>query len=454
MAADNSKNDGWLAQLRRYLLPGAAEKDPGFRAEIERLSVRSLYIVAGINLGMPVLAMLFDVVASLIEPREIVAVHWILLSMFGMAALLAGAARTPFGRRHARTIALGAGVLTAGVLTWGELGSNPDRSLAGMASIVSVVVVLLVGVSTVPAQPWHFFVFGALINGLHWVSLDYAASQGMADPISHHYYAGMDLIMLLCVGLTALNYHRLLDTYQSHQGELEAQSQLLVSDNAVAVGRFAATLSHELNNQLAVVHSSLDSLGKVSEKRAAGKVGLEPIEQDLHATASASTLRLQEIVERLQRFTNMDAAEVAAVDMEQLLRDVAAMAEPDVEGVKIQVNCEPLPPVTLHPQQISAVFSKLIHSAVEAPDARAVDIVARRRNGAVEIAIRSDGEALSIKERSALFEPGFKVRAGRVRGGNWGLYAARQAVREHGGELDLGASAGSGAEFRVSIPIN
>ncbi len=453
MARDNAKKDGWWTQPRLLLLPGEAERDPGFRAEIQRLSVRSLYIIAGVNLGMPLLSMLFDVLASAIEPREIVPVQWILPAMFGLAALVAGAARIELGRRHARAIALGAGVLTAVVLTWAELVANPDRSLAGMASIVNVVVVLLVGVSAVPAQPWHIFVFGTVINSMHWSSLHYAASKGLADPISLHYYAGMDLIMLLCVALTALNYHRLLETYESHRGELEAQSQLLVSDNAIAVGRFAATLSHELNNQLAVVHSSLDSLKKVSEKRAAGRRGLEAIEQDLHATAGASTIRLQEIVERLERFTNMDGAEVVAVDMEQLLRDVAAMAEPDADGVKIEVNCEPMPRVTLRPQQISAVFSKLIHSAIETPDAKVVDVLGRRRNGAVEIAIRNDGEALSPKEGAALFEPGFKVRAGQVRGGNWGLYTARQAVREHGGELELGSPA-VGSELLLRLPLH
>jgi len=454
VARDNAGREGSLANVRCFLLPGAAERDPGFRAEIDRLSVRSLYIIAGVNLGMPVMAILFHVLAAQLEPREMPQVWWALPAMFGLSALLVGVARTPLCARNARVIALAAGVLTAIILTCAELASNPDQSLVGIASFVNVVVVLLVGVSAVPAQPWHILVFGALINGTHWAIMHYAASQGIADPISLHYYAGMDLIMLLCVALTAMNYYRLVESYQSHQGELDAQSKLLVSDNAVAVGRFAATLSHELNNQLAVVNSSLDSLKKVSEKRAAGKSGLETIEHDLQVTASGSTARLQEIVERLQRFTNMEKAETATVDMEQLLRDVAAMTEPDADGVKIRVSCEALPTVNIRPQQISAVFSKLIHSSVETPDASAVEIVAKRRNGTVEIAIRSDGQGFPANERAALFEPGFKVRAGQVRGGNWGLFTARQAVREHGGELALAPLPGSGSEFLVSLPIN
>ena len=54
--AERPVRSGVLGKLRSWLLPGAAERDPGFRAEIERLNVRALLIIAAVCVIMPSMA--------------------------------------------------------------------------------------------------------------------------------------------------------------------------------------------------------------------------------------------------------------------------------------------------------------------------------------------------------------------------------------------------------------
>ena len=46
-----------LSELREFLLPRVPEQDEGFRREIVRLATRSLYIIGGVNLGLPLVAL-------------------------------------------------------------------------------------------------------------------------------------------------------------------------------------------------------------------------------------------------------------------------------------------------------------------------------------------------------------------------------------------------------------
>jgi signal transduction histidine kinase len=53
---------------------------------------------------------------------------------------------------------------------------------------------------------------------------------------------------------------------------------------------------------------------------------------------------------------------------------------------------------------------------------------------------------------SAAFEPGFQVRGGPVRAGNWALFIARQIIRAHRGEIRVESGAETGTAVSVVLP--
>lgn len=47
---------------------------------------------------------------------------------------------------------------------------------------------------------------------------------------------------------------------------------------------------------------------------------------------------------------------------------------------------------------------------------------------------------------------GFHLRRGRVATGHWGLFGARQVIREHGGRREVRSEPGKGTEVRIELP--
>ena len=63
--ADEIQLSVWR-QIRSALLPGAVEQEPGFRAELERLSRISLLVIGGVQAGVSI----FMVLARFFVPME------------------------------------------------------------------------------------------------------------------------------------------------------------------------------------------------------------------------------------------------------------------------------------------------------------------------------------------------------------------------------------------------
>jgi signal transduction histidine kinase len=129
------------------------------------------------------------------------------------------------------------------------------------------------------------------------------------------------------------------------------------------------------------------------------------------------------------------------------------MLEPETRGkVRIELDCGPLPSLTVRPQQISAVFSILLHNAAAgAGDKGRVTVAARQHDSRVEVVVKDEGPGFSPAELAFFFEPSFKVTGSRVTG-NWGLFSSRQVVREHGGDIHVRSTPGQGTEVTVTLP--
>lgn len=455
--ADSEKPGLWT-RLREWLFPHAAERDPGFKEEIQRLSVRSLYIIAGVNIGMPAAAYVFHGIADIFEPIYAESPSSLLVHA-AMALGLLCLARVRAVHRWARPIALASGWIAAMSLTWGEYLEGPKPEEAQLASLISVVAVLLVGVATVPALPIQIFGLGVGIAAGHYLSSSYAVSQGIIPPVSIHHYAGLDLVNLLCMGLSATLYQRLLEMYRSRNAVLAAQARLLVSDNAAALGRFAATLSHELNSPLGSLSSALDSLQRVEERR--GQSSPEQLERlqavsgELLSTSRRAVGSLQDVTARMARFTNLDRAETLSVDLGALLSDVTAMLKPELgPDLRVELDCKSAPTIDLQPQQMSAVFARLLRRAAESSGEKGlVRVEATSVNSHAEVRIHDEGPPLTAEEAEQIFEPGFRVRDNRISGGNWSLFNSRQAVRAVGGDIEAAPAPDHGAVLTVKLPL-
>lgn len=440
-----------------YLWPAQAERDEGFRLEVRTLSHVSLRTIGALEVIVPLLMLLFRLAVFQGAELNSSSVRE-LLAMVGVGATTSAVAGTNWSRRHARLLAaLSTWVVTATLIrSSGEhlmaaRVFGPDHYVPGYIAIV-----MLVAVASIPLLPLQTFGLGVAIEGFYFLSvLESRRSFTGLDGFQHSFVL---IMVVLCTVLTATIYAERHLNYRSHRHALAASRRALLSDSAASVNRFAAALSHELNSPLGALISAVDTLGMMQRRRASApsteQLRLEGVENSLREAATSSARRLQQVVARMQRFTNLDRAEVRPTDLNELLRDVAGVLDPQRKAkTVVEFDFHPLPPVHCHPQQVSAVFYALLDNALNSIDANGHVVVSTwLRDPCVEVRIGYNGRGMPAEGLASIFEPGFEISESRVTG-NWNLFHCRQILLEHGGDIRIDSEAGNGTTVVVTLSM-
>jgi signal transduction histidine kinase len=455
----------WLERVSRYILAGSIEQDPGFRAEIQRLSHIGLQVVGGIEIAVSTFMALAYI---LLKPDpelmhlRLLQASWVIV--IGIVTLAVSRIRSLY--RVARQCAMVSGIATAAVLIWFMLlmtafDPTSDDFIPGQITLIT-----LVAVAAIPLRPTDMMVFGFFAESVY-VILALAAQEfkDVGAGVDALYVLYVFMLTCLAAVLTGVIYSQRRNAYEWHLSTLRAAEDLrlaearnLLSQNAASVGRLAAALSHELNSPIGALVSGVDTLLLLASRQATSgpseQQRLVVLQNELRKSIKQSTDRLKDLVARMQRFTNLDKAEVQSANINDILGDVAALLEPRYKGkAQLEMDLHPVPTLVCRPQQLSAVFSNLLGNAIEALNGNGKVVVStRRKDQNVEVEIRDNGRGLDPDAISTIFDPGFKVTQGRVSTGNWNMFSSRQIIREHGGDIHIDSKVGEGTRVSVVLP--
>ena len=362
------------------------------------------------------------------------------------------------------------GVLVLGVLTWlatridalfehsravvaiglglGALGAT--LSLPHGLALVSVAILLLAAPVVVPLLPWQSMLMGAAVTAT-------AALQGHAAPVG--FLAGAAIV------LTAVLYEQRLGNYRSSAGLLHAtqefrdlQSRLVLNESSATMVRLSAALAHELSSPIGTVSSAVETLLLLSARQAlasgAEQERLLALQTDLGRSLQESMARLKKIVNRIQRLCHLDEAAMQSANLNELLREAAALVIPQAAtSIEFQWNLQTLPALQCRPQQMTMVFWNVLLNAAQAIDGDGrVSISSTLRDARVEVRIEDDGRGISSERLAHIFDPVFNVADSRVSTGNWSLFTSRQFIKNHGGELRIKSLAGQGTTVTIYLP--
>lgn len=447
--------------LKEYLHPRAAEQDEGFCQEIFRWSDLGLRVVGGVEIGVAILML----VAVVFLPREPAALSLRLgeaavLGVLGIASV--AVARMQWAYEWSRPLGCASVFCGAAALIWFSLAmresSAPESSIPGQIALV-----MMVGVTMIPLRPIQTLALGLCVTAF------YAGAARLLSPVAGpHTHDLLFLVLLtgIATALTVVAYRQRHFAYDAYMQIVRAcedlrqsQARTLVSENAASMARLAAALSHELNTPMGALLSGMNTLLSLAAKRATAppeqQDRLSRLQADLLRTVEDSARRLQDTVARMQRFTNLDKTEVQPADLNELLGDVAALLEPQIEGkTKLEFDFQPVPILLVRRQQLSAVFSSLLNNAAGATNHQGrILISTRRHESSIVVQIRDNGHGLAPGQMRNIFDPGFKTVEGRVLTGNWHMFNSRQIIREHGGEIKISSEEGRGSTVTVTLPV-
>jgi PAS domain S-box-containing protein len=234
-----------------------------------------------------------------------------------------------------------------------------------------------------------------------------------------------------------------------------AQSEVARMSQRMAMGGMAASIVHEINQPLAAVAANAEAgLRWLSRERPdikEARAAFKRIVGDSH--------RASAIIEEIRLMFRHDGMTLAALDVNDLIREVLSLLRGDLENHRIMIDTElpgGLPQVSANAVQLRQVLVNLITNAADAMST----VMNRQRllrlrtqtygPDGLLITVEDTGSGIDSRHADRIFEPFFTTKS---QGMGMGLSICRSIVENHGGHISVAAGREHGSIFQVSLPI-
>jgi two-component system, OmpR family, osmolarity sensor histidine kinase EnvZ len=144
----------------------------------------------------------------------------------------------------------------------------------------------------------------------------------------------------------------------------------------------------------------------------------------------------------------------SAIDLSELVREVAASAERTKQRARIAVTAPDHLPMNGRRAGLRRLLANLIDNALKHGSRVAVSL--SRDDHLVEIVVEDDGPGIAEPQREEAFRPFHRLDEGRnlqSGGSGLGLAIARDIARAHGGDIILDKSALGGLKAMIRLPV-
>jgi PAS domain S-box-containing protein len=264
------------------------------------------------------------------------------------------------------------------------------------------------------------------------------------------------------------------------------QAVLSQSDRMASMGMLAAGVAHEINNPLAYVLYSLESLSCDLPKLAAaserslrawqanpapeGSAG--PTDEDTEWLGSAKwndvidrtrdaldgTQRIGRITKTIGMFSRVESSQRSPVDLNYAIECAATMALNDIKfRANLVSDYGALPAIWASVGKLSQIFLNLLINAAHAfeeghSEQNRISIRTWADGDQVFAEVKDTGKGIASADLSHIFEPFFTTKPIGV-GSGLGLPICRNIVEEFGGDIHVESEPGKGTCFTIRLPI-
>jgi len=218
-----------------------------------------------------------------------------------------------------------------------------------------------------------------------------------------------------------------------------------------------STVSHELKTPLTSVRMALHLL----LEEAIG--GLNAKQSELLIAARDDSERLLIMINDLLDLARLEAGTEHMMIEPRTPGDMVNSAIADSKDIadRHRIRLVPvlaeenLPLVAVEWQQISHVFTNLIHNAVKhSKPGEEILVKAAREDGGIRFSVSDKGPGIPAKYQPYLFEKFYRVPGAERTGAGLGLSIAREIVRAHHGSIGVKSTVGQGTEFYFDLPFH
>jgi signal transduction histidine kinase len=212
---------------------------------------------------------------------------------------------------------------------------------------------------------------------------------------------------------------RVLEAYESHEGELSAESRA-----ALAAVKQQADLAFMRNDAGNLLTESMSGL-----------------------------LRVKRIVQDLKDFSHVDKQEMQLADLERGLDSTLNIVWNELKyKAEVIKEYQGIPKVRCILAQLNQVFMNLLINAAQAIDEHGrIVIRTGESDKEVWVEIEDSGKGIPAENLDRIFDPFFTTKPVGS-GTGLGLSLSYGIVRDHGGRIEVKSEVGKGSTFRVVLP--
>jgi signal transduction histidine kinase len=262
-----------------------------------------------------------------------------------------------------------------------------------------------------------------------------------------YFLVSSTLVLAVLLSETALLYARLARSVMAESREREAR--LMTMDV------LSASIAHEMSQPLASIVTNADAAARWMGRPTPD---LDEVKASLGQIRN-SAYRARDLIGSIRAMIKRDARNRLPLDVNDLVREVVALMERELQRNRISVELEldeHLPTVQADQVQLQQVLINLITNGLEAMagNRRARNLRVKsaiQEPDSVLISVADTGTGIDPEIVDRIFNPLFTTKSN---GMGMGLSICRSIIEGHGGRLWGSAGAEGGSVFQFILPAN
>jgi len=220
--------------------------------------------------------------------------------------------------------------------------------------------------------------------------------------------------------------------------------------------QFLGKVSHELKTPLAAIREGVSLM-------ADGTVGaVNPAQKEIVGILQQKSYQLQELLENLINFSMAHARQATVVrqpvQLHEIIERVAMDHKPGMLAKTIKLDMDAAETVVMGDgSKLRTVIDNLVSNAVKySPEGGTIQVTLQSRGAHVILDVIDDGMGISKTDKHKIFDPFYQrgpTPDGYLKGNGLGLAIAFEYLTAHNGTIEVIDYLGTGAHFRVSLPV-
>lgn len=230
--------------------------------------------------------------------------------------------------------------------------------------------------------------------------------------------------------------------------KIEQQTRRIVqAEKLTSLGQLAAGIAHEINNPLTNASLGIQTLKNKLKGAGSGYDVVEKLD-----AVERNIERASVIARELLQFSRQRDSEFIPLNINSVLRGALTLLQYKLKDIVVRQDLADLPEVMGDAGKLEQVFINILSNSVEAmPGGGTISIATSRADGGVRLRIEDSGPGIPEKNLSRVFDPFFTTKEVGT-GTGLGLSICYGIIKEHHGTIDLAGAVEKGTAVTITIP--